>query len=79
MNVSSFSAFVNTILKYYDSQGLNEKLILMFNSCVVIYFISKKLLVHELFNSMCSWAEKYFFEKFVKPSNPRLTYLIYTP
>ena len=30
----------------------------------------KKLLGHEIFRSMVSWARKFFFEKFVKPSGP---------
>ena len=33
------------------------------------YFL-KKLLGHEIFRSMFSWATKIFFEKFVKPSGP---------
>ena len=33
------------------------------------YFL-KKLLGHEIFRSMVSWAMEFFFEKFVKPSAP---------
>ena len=31
-------------------------------------YFSKQQLVHEIFRSMVSWAMKFFFEKFVKPS-----------
>ena len=42
------------------------------------YFL-KKLLGHEIFKSVVSWATK-FFEKFVKPSGPSPpTYLMYAP
>ena len=30
----------------------------------------KKLLGHEIFRSMVSWARKFFFEKSIKPSSP---------
>ena len=40
------------------------------------YFL-KKLLGHKTFRSVVSWATKDFFEKFVKPSGPPSTYLIY--
>ena len=40
------------------------------------YFL-KKLLGHEIFRPMVSWATKCFFEKFVKPSSPSPTYLMY--
>ena len=33
-------------------------------------YFPKKLLGQEVFRSMVSWAKKYFFEKFVKPSAP---------
>ena len=38
------------------------------------YFL-KKLLGHEKFRSMVSWATKFFLEKFVKPSGP-LSYIL---
>ena len=41
------------------------------------YFL-KKLLGHEIFRSMVSWTTK-FFEKFVKPSYPPPTYVMYAP
>ena len=33
-------------------------------------YVSKKLLGHEIFGSMVSWATNSFFEEFVKPSAP---------
>ena len=41
------------------------------------YFL-KKLLGHEIFRSMVSWATN-FFEKLVKPSGFSPTYLMYAP
>ena len=38
------------------------------------YFL-KKLLDHEIFTSMGSWATN-FFLKFVKPSAPHLSYIL---
>ena len=42
------------------------------------YFL-KKLLGHEIFSSMVSLSYEFFFEKFVKPSGPPPTYLMYAP
>ena len=47
------------------------------------YFL-KKLMGHEIFTSMVSWAMKHFFKKFVKPSATPTplsppTYLMYAP
>ena len=33
-------------------------------------YFPKKLLDHEIFRSIVSWAPSFFFEKFVKPSSP---------
>ena len=44
-----------------------------------ITYFPKKLLGHEIFRSMVSWATNLFFEKFVKPSGPPPTYLMYAP
>ena len=41
------------------------------------YFL-KKLLCREIFRFMVSWL-RIVFEKFVKPSGPPPTYLIYAP
>ena len=42
-------------------------------------YFRKKLLGHEVFRSMVSWATKFFFKKFVKPSGPPPTHLMCTP
>ena len=68
VNINYFSALnisVNTTLKCYHSQGLNEKLKLMGGATI---FFSKKLLGHEIFSSMVPWFKQNIFEKFVKPS-----------
>ena len=41
-------------------------------------YFTKKLLLHVIFISMIPWATR-IFEKYVKPSGPLSTYLIYTP
>ena len=46
-------------LKYYDSQGLNEKLKL--TGGAMKYFL-KKLLGREVFSSMVPWATKYILK-----------------
>ena len=46
-------------LKYYDSQGLNKKLILIWDA---MKFFSKKLLGHEIFSSLVLWATKNFLK-----------------
>ena len=58
---------VNTTLKYYYSQALNEKLKLMEGT---INFFSKKLLDHEIFSSMIHWATKFYLEKLENPPVP---------
>ena len=50
---------VNTTLKYYESQGLNEKLKLMGGT---LKPFSKKLMGHKIFISTVSWVTKYFLK-----------------
>ena len=42
-------------------------------------YFAKKLLDHKVFRFMDSWATNFFFEKFVNPSSPPPTYLMYAP
>ena len=42
------------------------------------YFL-KKLLGHEIFKSMVSWATKIFLKNFKNPPAPPPTYLMYAP
>ena len=68
VNINSFGVlniFVNTNLKYYDNQGFNDKL-------RAIEFFSKKLLGNQIFNSMVSWATKYFLKNLGNPPPPPL-------
>ena len=47
-----------------------------------IKYILKKLLGHEKFRSIVSWAANFFFKKMQNPplpSPPALTYLMYAP
>ena len=60
VSINSFSALnitVNTTMKYYQNQALNKKLKLI---GVTMKFIWKKLLCHEIFSSMVTWATSYF-------------------
>ena len=63
VNITSLGALdisMNTTLKHYDSQGLNEKLKLMVETLKELF--SKKLLGHEIYTSMIPWSTKYFFK-----------------
>ena len=51
---------VSTTLKYRYKPALNKKLKLMGGA---IKYFSKKLLGHEIFRSMISWATKCFLKK----------------
>ena len=42
------------------------------------YFL-KKLMGHEIYRSMVSWATKYFLKNLYNPSAPPPTYLMYAP
>ena len=42
-------------------------------------YFPKKLLNHEIFRCMVSWATNFFFQKCVKPSGSPPTYLMYAP
>ena len=42
-------------------------------------YFPKKLLAHQICRPMVSRATNFFFEKFVKPSDPPPTYLMYGP
>ena len=57
--ISNLNITVNTTLKYCYKQALNKKLKLMGGA--MKYFL-KKLLGHEIFRSMVSWATKYFLK-----------------
>ena len=62
VNISSFIALntnVNTTLKYYRKQALNEKLKLIRGA---MKFFTKKLLDQEIINSMIPWTTKYFLK-----------------
>ena len=62
VNISSFiplNTNVNTTLKYYRKQALNEKLKLIRG---VMKFFTKKLLDQEIINSMIPWTTKYFLK-----------------
>ena len=54
---------LSTSLKYCYKKALNKKLKLMERT--MKYFL-KKLLGHEIFRYLVSWATKCSFEKFVK-------------
>ena len=58
---------VNTTVKYHHKQPLNEKLKLMGE---VMKFFPKKLLCHEIFNSLASWATNIFFGQIYKTLQP---------
>ena len=63
VNITSLGALdisMNTTLKHYDSQGLNETLKLMVETLKELF--SKKLLGHEIYTSMIPWSTKYFFK-----------------
>ena len=63
VNITSLGALdisMNTTLKHYDSQGLNEKLKLMVETLKELF--SKKLLGHVIYTSMIPWSTKYFFK-----------------
>ena len=57
--VSDLNISVSTTLKYYHKEALNKKLKLMGGA---MKYFSKKLLGHETFRSMVSWATKYFLK-----------------
>ena len=62
VNISSFiplNTNVNTTLKYYRKQALNEKLKLIRGA---MKFFTKKLLDQEIINSMIPWTTKYFLK-----------------
>ena len=65
--ICSLNITVSTKLKYCYKKALNKKLKLMIGA---IKYFPKKLLGHEIFRYMVSWATNLFFEKFVKPSGP---------
>ena len=67
--ISNVNITVSTILKYCCKKASNKKLKLMGEA---MKYFPKKLLGHEIFGSMVSWATDFFFEKFVKPSAPLL-------
>ena len=68
VNISSFSPLntnITTTLKYYHKQALNKELKLMGGAMKFFTtkkFFIKKLLGHEIFNSMIPWATKYFLK-----------------
>ena len=57
--VSDLNISVSTTLKYYHKEALNKKLKLMGGA---MKYFSKKLLGHEIFRSMVSWATKIFLK-----------------
>ena len=62
VNISSFiplNTNVNTTLKYYRKQALNEKLKLIRGA---MKFFTKKLLDQEIINSMIPWTTEYFLK-----------------
>ena len=62
VNISSFiplNTNVNTTLKYYRKQALNEKLKLIRGA---MKFFTKKLLDQEIINFMIPWTTKYFLK-----------------
>ena len=68
---------MNTTLKYYYSQDLNEKLKLMGGA---MKFFSKKLLGHEIFSYMVCWATKFYLKNLKKSPHPLPPiYLMYGP
>ena len=75
VNVNSIVALnisLNTTLKYYYSQVLNEKLKLMGGT---IIFFSKKLLGHEIFSYMLRWATAFYLKKLENTLVSPVTYL----
>ena len=62
--ISNLNIAGSNTLKYCHSKPLNKKLKMMGGA---MKYISKKLLGHEIFRSMVSWATIYFFKKFVSP------------
>ena len=67
---------VNTTLKHYYSEDLNEKLKLM---GWTLNFFSKKLLSNKIFSSMVRWATKCYLKKLENPAAPSPTYLMFGP
>ena len=67
---------MSTTREYCYKKALNKKLKSMGE---IMKNFLKKLLSHEIFRSIVSWATN-FFEKFVKPSGPLPpTYILYAP
>ena len=57
--ISNVNITVSTILKYCCKKASNKKLKLMGEA---MKYFPKKLLGHEIFGSMVSWATDFFFK-----------------